>query len=43
MGWSWEDMEHTPPYVKRFCTDLLMIRRRIQAEAAERARGSHGG
>jgi hypothetical protein len=37
MHWSWEDLQGTPPYVKRFCNDLTAIRRRIHAEAAERA------
>ena len=39
MGWSWREMhEETPPYVRRFCTDLLMIKRRIHNEMAERSR-----
>jgi hypothetical protein len=38
MGWSWPDLEATPVYVRRFCTDLLWIRRQAEADDAEKAR-----
>ena len=36
MAWSWTEMERTPPYVRKFCTDLMVIRRRCEAERAKR-------
>lgn len=38
MGWSWPELQQAPPYVRRFCTDFMVIRR--QAEARRR---NHGG
>jgi hypothetical protein len=38
MGWSWEDLQNTPPYVKRYCIDFLNIQRRVEAGAIEKAR-----
>lgn len=38
MGWSWTDLEATPAYVRRFCSDLLWMRRQVEAEEAEKAR-----
>lgn len=32
MGWSWPDFEAAPPYVRRYCTDMMIIRRRVAAE-----------
>ena len=43
MHWSWDDLERTPPYVRRFCLDFTSIRNRIEAEAINRARHQHGG
>jgi hypothetical protein len=40
MGWSWDDLEATPPYVRRVCWDLVMISRAAAAERAERKRTS---
>ena len=37
MGWSWADLQEAPPYVRRYCTDLMTIRRQAEADAAERA------
>jgi hypothetical protein len=35
MRWSWKQLhEETPPYVRRYCTDLMLIKLRIQAEKA---------
>lgn len=36
MGWSWPDLEAAPPYVRRYCMDLMIIRRRVEAERADR-------
>jgi hypothetical protein len=36
-SWSWEDLERTPPYVRRVCWDLLLARREAEHEANERA------
>lgn len=43
MHWSWADLEATPAYVRRFCSDFTSIRRRIEAAAIERARNQNGG
>lgn len=37
MGWSWADLEATPAYVRRFCTDLMSIRRRCEAQRIKEA------
>jgi hypothetical protein len=42
MHWSWEDMENTPPYVKRYCIDLLSVKRRAEAAARDRANRPRG-
>jgi hypothetical protein len=34
MGWSWTDLQATPHYVKRFCVDCMLIRRRAEADRA---------
>ena len=36
IGFSWRDLEETPVYVRRFCLDLLAIKRRCMAERANR-------
>ena len=33
MGWSWTELQDTPLYVRRFCWDLLLIKRKAEAEA----------
>lgn len=41
IAWSWRDMQETPAYVRRFCLDLLAIKRRVIREKSEQAnRGS---
>lgn len=42
LAWSWREMEETPPYVRRFCWDLLNIKRRCMAEKS-RPPGPGGG
>lgn len=46
MGWSFAELQQTPPYVIRYCTDLMFIRREAEAEQAERqqreAQQQHG-
>lgn len=37
MGWSWAELQETPPYVKRYCWDTLQIRYRIEADQMEEA------
>lgn len=36
MGWSWDDLERTPAYVVRYCSDLMMIRRQAEADQMEK-------
>lgn len=38
-GWSWQELEATPPYVRRVSWDLLMARREAEQAANERAKG----
>lgn len=38
MGWDYPAMEVTPDYVRGFCWDAAMIRRRCENEKAERER-----
>jgi hypothetical protein len=33
MNWSWTELQATPIYVRRFCWDLLNIRREAEREA----------
>jgi hypothetical protein len=36
MRWSWKQLhDETPPYVRRYCLDLMMVRRRVEHEKAE--------
>lgn len=35
--WSYLDLCKTPPYVRRFCWDLLLARRAAEAAAQEKA------
>jgi hypothetical protein len=36
-SWSWQELEATPPYVRRVCWDLLVARRKAERQANERA------
>jgi hypothetical protein len=36
MGWSWDDLQATPAYVVRYCSDLMFIRRRAEADQMRR-------
>lgn len=43
MKWSFADLQATPPYVRRFCWDLMNARRNAEAAASEKAqRGKKG-
>jgi hypothetical protein len=33
-GWSWEDLQHTPAYVRRVCADWMAARNREEAKHA---------
>jgi hypothetical protein len=35
MHWSWADFETAPVYVRKYCWDLMNIRRRVEGERAE--------
>jgi hypothetical protein len=37
MGWSWDELERTPTYIRKYCADLMSIRRRAENAARERA------
>ncbi|MCC9307680.1 hypothetical protein LN042_11295 [Kitasatospora sp. RB6PN24] len=37
MGWSWQELQDTPFYVRRFTWDLICARREAERAANERA------
>lgn len=37
MGWSWQELEVTPHYVREYCWDLMNARLTAEQEAQERA------
>lgn len=37
MGWTWQELEATPLYVRRYVWDLLVARREAEAAANEKA------
>lgn len=37
MGWSWQQLQETPFYVRRFTWDLICTRREAERAANERA------
>jgi hypothetical protein len=43
MGWSWEQVQGTPEYVKKFCRDFLNIKARVVASERDRAKRPRGG
>ncbi len=43
MHWSWDQLQATPTYVRRYCWDFTLARRSAEQAAAERTRGSAGG
>ena len=36
MGWSWEQLQATPAYVRRYCSDFINARRQAMNDRAER-------
>jgi hypothetical protein len=36
-GWTWQELQATPFYVRRFTTDLLSVKREARAAAAKKA------
>jgi hypothetical protein len=38
MNWSWQELQDTPAYVVRVCTDLMNVRRAAEAEQEDRQR-----
>jgi hypothetical protein len=36
-GWTWQELQATPFYVRRFTTDLLAVKRDAHAAAAKKA------
>ena len=43
MGWSWEQLQATPLYVRRYTWDFLQARRQAEVDAHERARAEVQG
>lgn len=35
-GWTWQELQDTPLYVRRYVWDLLLIRRQAEKDAQER-------
>jgi hypothetical protein len=42
MGWSWVELQDTPAYVRRFCWDLLQVKRKAEHDAVEDAKRRSG-
>jgi hypothetical protein len=42
LRWSWRELEETPLYVRQFCWDFIMRRRRVQNEQREHAQREGG-
>lgn len=38
MSWSWQELQDAPPYVVRFCADLMQVRRQAEADREEQQR-----
>jgi hypothetical protein len=38
MRWSWDALQATPTYVRRYCWDLIQIRRQVEQDRQEKAR-----
>lgn len=36
MDWSWEELKATPPYVQRYCMDILNLRAKIAKEQEDK-------
>jgi hypothetical protein len=43
MRWTWDDLQSTPTYVRRYCWDFIQARRTAEKEAHDRARREAGG
>lgn len=44
MRWTWEDYENTPVFVRQFCWDFIMRKRRVHNRQVEDAqRNDKGG
>lgn len=39
MGWSFQELQATPVYVRRYCADFMVIRRAAEARARSHSRG----
>lgn len=35
MGWSWEQLQAAPAYVRRFCADFLALRAEAESEESQ--------
>jgi hypothetical protein len=38
MHWSWEQLQRTPPYVRKYCVDILNLKAEHANEQAEEER-----
>ncbi|MBV6697434.1 hypothetical protein KV557_09890 [Kitasatospora aureofaciens] len=36
-GWTWQELQETPWYVRRYTWDLMLTRRQAEQDAQERA------
>lgn len=43
MHWSWDQLQATPEYVRRYCWDFTLARRAAEQASADRAKGAGGG
>jgi hypothetical protein len=42
MGWTWQELQDTPWYVRRYTWDLMATRRQAEQDAQERAHRRNG-
>jgi hypothetical protein len=42
MRWSWDELQATPAYVRRFTWDMIQARREAESAQIERAKAGHG-
>lgn len=43
MHWSWDELQSTPVYVRRYCWDFTLARRSAEKDALDRERGRGAG
>jgi hypothetical protein len=37
MKWSWDELQATPLYVRRYCWDIMQVARRVEQDRLDQA------